>query len=109
LDFNLDTDTDANSNLTADFSVSIKKRFLNDRLVISLDGKTTSDSGNEEGGSQSYLDNVTVEYALTSDGRFKIKIYNKREYDDFIEGTGVKVGGAFVFSKEFNGFRIKER
>ena len=61
----------------------------------------------EESASQSYLDNITVEYSLTRDGRFKVKIYNKRDFDDFVGGTGVKVGGAFVFSKDFNGIRLK--
>ena len=106
LDFGLDTESNSANESSTDFRVSIRKRFLNDRLTISLDGKTTNETGIEAGESQNYLDNVTVEYALTPDGRFKIKIYNSREYDDFIGGTGVKLGGAFVFSKDFNGIRL---
>lgn len=109
LDFGLDSYENNENNAQTDFRVSIRKRFLNDRLTISLDGKTTTESGAEESTSQTYLDNVTVEYALTPDGRFKIKIYNKRDFDDFIGGTGVKVGGALVFSKEFNGIRLGKK
>lgn len=106
LDFGIDTSSDFENTTTTNLRVSVRRRFLNDRLTISLDGKTTSETGSEEGTSQSYLDNITVEYALTPDGQFKLKIYNKRDFDDFIGGSGVKVGGALVFSKEFNGIRL---
>ncbi len=106
LDFDLDTENNGANGSNTDFRVSIRKRFLNDRLTISLDGKATSETRNNESESQSYLDNVTVEYALTPDGRFKIKVYNSRGFDEFIGDTGVKLGGAFVFSKDFNGVRL---
>ncbi len=106
LDFGLDTYENNENNSQTDFRVSVRKRFLNNRLTISLDGKTTTETGYEESTSQTYLDNVTIEYALTPDGRFSLKIYNSRDFDDFIGGTAVKVGGALVFSKEFNGIRF---
>ncbi|MEM6964470.1 MAG: hypothetical protein AAF573_06870 [Bacteroidota bacterium] len=106
LDFGIDSYENSNENAQTDFKISVRKRLLNDRLTISLDGKTTTETGTDESSSQSYLDNVTVEYSLTPSGRFKIKIYNKRDFDDFIQGTGVKVGSALVFSKEFNEIRL---
>jgi len=112
LDFGLDTySQEAGSSVETqtDFRVSVKKRFLNDRLAISIDGKTSTESGTQQGSSQAYLDNITVEYALTSDGRFKIKVYNKQDFDDFIGSTGLKMGGAFVFSKDFNSIRLKRK
>lgn len=109
LDFGLDSYENIDNNEQTDFRVSVRKRFLNDRLTISLDGKTTTETGTDESSSQTYLDNVTVEYALTPNGKFKIKIYNKRDFDDFIGGTAVKVGGALVFSKEFNGIKLGKR
>lgn len=89
---------------STDFRVSVRKRFLNDRLTISVDGKTSTDQ--TASGSQSFLDNITVDYSLTPDGRFKIKIYNQQEFDDYSGVAGVKLGGAFVFSKDFNGIKL---
>ena len=109
VDFGLNTYANNDNNSQSDFRVSVRKRFLNDRLVISLDGKTTTETGTEQSSSQTYLDNVTVEYALTPNGRFKIKLYNQRDYDDFIGGTAVKLGGALVFSKDFNGARFSKK
>lgn len=106
LDFGLDTYDQGPDGTRSDFRFSVRKRFLNDRLSINIDGVTTAESGQDESNSQTYLDNITVEYSLTPDGRFRIKLYNKRDYDDFIGQTGVKVGGALVFSKDFKRFRL---
>jgi hypothetical protein len=89
---------------STDFRVSIRKRFLNDRLTISVDGKASTDQNSA--GTQSFLDNITVDYSLTPDGRFKIKIYNQQEFDDYSGIAAVKLGGAFVFSKDFNGIKL---
>lgn len=110
IDFGLDTydqvQENGNGNTRrSDLRVSVSKRFLNDRLAISIDGVATTESGQEESASQAYLDNLTVEYSLTPDGRFRVKLYNQRDFDDFVGGTGIKVGGALIFSKDFN--RIK--
>lgn len=105
LDFGLDTYEEA-AGTRSDFRFSVRKRFLNDRLSINIDGVTTSESGQDESSSQTYLDNITVEYSLTPDGRFRVKVYNQRDFDDFIGQTGIKVGGALVFSKDFKHFRF---
>lgn len=89
---------------STDFRVSVRKRFLNDRLTISVDGKTSTDPNST--GSQSFLDNITVDYSLTPEGRFKIKIYNQQEFDEFSGVAAVKLGGAFVFSRDFNGIKL---
>ena len=115
LDFGFDANTNSNNNdnegneLQGDFRVSIRKRLMNDRLIISLDGKTTSESDKTDSDAQTFLDNITVEYALTPEGQLRIKLYNQRDYDDFLGGTGLKYGGALVFSKEFQGIRLGKR
>jgi hypothetical protein len=95
--------------LQTDFKISIRKRFLNDRLVINVDGKTSTEFGNKNGNAHTYLDNITVEYALTPKGQFKVKVYNKNDFDELVGSTGIKIGGALVFSKEFNGIRLGKR
>jgi hypothetical protein len=102
LDFGLEEGEGSGS--STDFKVSIRKRFLNDRLTIVVDGKVSTDQN--ASGSQSFLDNITVDYSLTPDGRFKIKIYNQQEFDDYSGVAAVKLGGAFVFSKDFNGIKL---
>lgn len=106
LDFGFDSYATEEGSAAADFRVSLKKRFLNDRLVISVDGVASTET-NSDGTNKSYLDNLTVEYLLTKDGVFKINLYNTREEDDFIGENSVKLGGALVIAKEFKEIKLK--
>jgi len=88
---------------TTDFRVSLEKSFLNDRLQISVDGVARgSDEQRGNGSSQAYLDNITVSYILTKSGALRIRIFNRREISEFLGGEVVKLGGALVFSKDFD-------
>ena len=109
VDFGLDAYQTDSEQEQMDLTVSVRKRLFNDRLLIRLDGKASSETGPDQGSTQTFLDNVTVEYSLTPSGRFKLKFYNQRDFDDFIGGTALKVGGALVFSKDFNTWRWKKR
>jgi len=87
------------------FRVSLRKKFLNDRLQISIDGvATTQEDPNSN--AQAFLDNLSVTYLLTPDGVLKIKVYNRRDDDDFAGGNTMRLGGALVFSKDFDTVRL---
>lgn len=106
---NYEKNTEASGERRADFRVSLRKQFLNDRLSISLDGVASAQTDQQSTNTTYFLDNLTFEYDLTPDGRFRIKVYNRRDYDDIIGGTSLKVGGALVFSRDFNEFRLFEK
>jgi hypothetical protein len=106
---NYEKNTEASGARRADFRVSLRKQFLNDRLSISLDGVASAQTDQQSTNTTYFLDNLTFEYDLTPDGRFRIKVYNRRDYDDIIGGTSLKVGGALVFSRDFNEFRLFQR
>ncbi len=88
-----------------DFRVSLRKTFLDDRLSISVDGVATSRTDASQS-SQAYLDNISVEYSLTRKGMLKVKVFNQREVNDVFTGEVVKLGGALVFSKDFNNLNL---
>ncbi len=113
LDFDIESGSDNFDNYFADtdFRVSLKKRFLNDRLEISVDGVASSNDPNarydqDRDEMQAYLDNIEVEYSLTPDGVLKVRVFNERDTDDFIGGDVIKLGGALVFSKSFKRLRL---
>ncbi len=109
IDFGIENTSNSNNFLEdADFRVSLKKSFLNDRLLVSIDGVASGDTNDneEQATSQAYLDNVTVEYLLTPEGQVRVKVYNQQDIDDALGGDVVRVGGAIVFSKNFDNFRF---
>jgi len=51
-----------------DYSFKFAKRFFNNRLRIEIGGKVSSGASDAMGGqSQSFFDNVTMEYRLNQD------------------------------------------
>ena len=45
---------------------------------------------------------VTVEYKLTEDGRFRMKGFRHNQYEGVIEGQLVETGAGIVFVRDFN-------
>jgi len=103
IDFGIESASSGSGSLfeETDFRVSLRKTFLDDRLSISVDGVATNRTDANQS-SQAYLDNIAVEYSLTKKGVLKVKVFNQREVNDVFTGEVVKLGGAFVFSKDFN-------
>ncbi len=99
-----------------DFRVGLRKRFLEDRLSVEVDGlaSTTRIKKDEYGSEyteqnmQAFLENVAVEYSLTREGALKIRVFNQYDYDDFIGSNVIKLGGTLVLSKDFNRIIFKK-
>ena len=106
LNFGIESDETSNGLFEdTNFRVSLRKNFLDDRLQISVDGvASTRDDPNSD--SQAFLDNLSVTYLLTEDGVLKIKVFNQREEDDFTGGNTMRLGGALVFSKDFDRIQL---
>jgi len=107
INFDIESSSGESTNYweNTDFRVQVRKRFLNDRLLISVDGvasgRTNDTSTKSTDEMQAYFDNITAEYSLRPDGLLKIKLYNERDRQDFFAGEVIKLGGALVFSKDF--------
>ncbi|MEM7574232.1 MAG: translocation/assembly module TamB domain-containing protein [Bacteroidota bacterium] len=94
------TDGQDNYNL----SLSLSKSFLDDRLIISVDGVANTAEDATTGESQTYLDNISAEYLLDPAGQLRIKLFNDRDRNVLVGGNVLRFGGRLVFSKDFNRF-----
>lgn len=100
-----------------DLNVALSKRLLNDRLTITigsdfaLEGsRTQSNNGANIAG------NVNVEYALSRDGRYRLRAYRRNQSTLVIEGQIIETGLGFVmvvdynrFNEIFNSFKSEEK
>jgi hypothetical protein len=84
--------------------LSLQKSFLDDRLIVSVDGVTNTAADAGTGEAQTYLDNVSVAYLLDKDGNMRIKLFNDRDRNVFVGGNVLRFGGRLVFSKNFDRF-----
>ncbi len=105
---NYDSENGETYNQT-NLNLTVRKRFFQDRLIISIDGETSSDTRSGTAETQVYLDNLTVEYSLTKNGNWRVKVYNKRDDDDALATDVIQTGAALVISKDFNKLRFSKK
>ncbi|NHF60996.1 translocation/assembly module TamB [Flavobacteriaceae bacterium TP-CH-4] len=108
LDFDLDSFTDYSGESAQDrtqLNVNARKRLFDDRLIVTagsaIDVEGSAQAGQEE---TPIIGNVSLEYLLTENGRYRLKGFRKSEYVNVIDGQLIVTGLALIFDREFNSF-----
>ena len=104
LSVGIDNTTDAAGTTYTDYSFKFAKRFFNNRLKIELGGKVSSGTNETMGQTQSFFDNVTMEYRLNQNATQNVKIYYKQNVYDWLEGYTGKYGAGFVWRRKLQNF-----
>lgn len=105
LDFGVESFSTADGGRQRDLRLSLRKRLLNNRLILSVDGVTQTGETDESNSlPQTYLDNLTAEFLLTKKGGLRLKVFSDRDLDQFTTGDVIRVGGKLAFSRDFNRF-----
>ena len=88
-----------------ELNVSAQQTLFNDRLIVQV-GSQFDVEGNSQTSQNAgaILGNVSIEYTLTEDGRFKIRAFRKNQFESVIDGQLVVTGLGVVFNREFNNF-----
>jgi translocation and assembly module TamB len=89
-----------------DLDVTAQKKLFDERLVVEAGSQMNVEGGQRPGESQAVLGNVSVEYLLTQDGRWKLRGFRKSEYENIIDGQVFVSGIALIFTREFNKFKV---
>ncbi|MFT4093770.1 MAG: translocation/assembly module TamB domain-containing protein, partial [Niabella sp.] len=88
-----------------DLNVALSKKLLNDRLTITvgsdfaLEGASSSNSGSNIAG------NVNIEYALSRDGRYRLRAFRRNQTEVVLEGQIIETGLGFALVVDYNKFR----
>ena len=86
--------------------IGVKKQLFNERLSVQLGGSVDVEGDRAKQNSASDIaSDVTVEYKMTKDGRFRMKGFRHNQYEGAIEGQLVETGGGVVFVRDFNRWR----
>jgi hypothetical protein len=104
LSFGIDTYNEANPAGTqqekTSFTYEMERKFLNDRATVKISGKLNDYN---EGAYQtnSLFENFIFEYAFDAQNSKNLKLYQKRDYEDMLEGEVVKYGIGFLYRKNY--------
>lgn len=87
----------------SDLKVGLTKSFSNNRLNIYVGNTFALENQNQQQDLLSGLaGDVSLEYLLTSDGRYRLRGYRHTQNDITFNGTVVETGASFVVVIEFN-------
>jgi hypothetical protein len=109
LNFGVNSSEDYSSGALAqktDLEVGLSKKLLNDRLIVTvgssfgLEGPKTQNQN-----STNIAGNVNVEYALSADGRYRLRAYRRNQNEGVIEGQIIETGFGFTLVVDYNRFR----
>ncbi|MBC7937646.1 MAG: translocation/assembly module TamB domain-containing protein [Rhizobacter sp.] len=113
IDLALNTYEDFNttgSQQRTDLNLALSKKFLNDRLTITvgknfgLQGQDAESKANAASGSQ-YIPDFSADYQLSKDGRYRIRGYRKNAYEAVLDGYVIESGVSFVVTLDYEKFR----
>jgi hypothetical protein len=90
--------------------VKVSKNLFNDRVTAEMESHINLDGSVKEVGQQSTagMTEFAVSYKLTESGNYRIKGFRENAYDIF-DGEIQNSGIAFIFIKEFESFRKKQK
>ncbi|WP_160712101.1 translocation/assembly module TamB domain-containing protein [Chitinophaga solisilvae] len=106
LNFDLQSKEDYSSGTAqerTDLNIGASKNLFNDRLTVSV-GSNIVLSGNQQNAS-SLIGDISIEYKLSRDGRYRIRVYQHNENQTVIQGQFVETGVAFMLVMDYDDFR----
>lgn len=107
LNFGLDsyeTYSGGASQQRTDLDITAEQRLFNDRLIVRAGTEMNIQGDLQPGEERPLLGNVSIEYLLTEDGRWRINGFRKNEYENVIDGQIFTNGLGLMFQKDFSRF-----
>ena len=89
-----------------DLNVGLSKKLLNDRLKVTVGSNIGLEGTSRENEQVSTIaGDISADYLLTKDGRYKVRAYRKNNYQVALQGQVVETGVAFIITMDYNKFK----
>src|SRR5690606_30414558 len=79
-------------------------KLFNDRLIVRVGSEVDIQGSSATNEPAPLIGNVTLEYLLTENGRYKLKGFRKNQFENIVDGQTIVSGIALIFTQEFNKF-----
>lgn len=106
LNFDLQSSQDYSSGSAQDntmLNVSASKQLFNDRVKVTAGSNVMLEGSNQA--ASSLIGDISVEYQITKDGRYRIRVYQTNLNDVTIQGQVIETGVAFVLVVDYDHFK----
>lgn len=89
-----------------DLNVGVSKRLLNDRITVNVGSNFELEGPqNSNRNASNIAGDVSIDYALSKDGRYRLRAYRKNQYEGVIEGQIIETGLTFMLSYDYDTFK----
>ena len=86
-----------------EIGVELSQRLLDDRLILRLGGQVDVEGRYSGESSPSNIPgDLSIEYLLTPDGRYRVRGFRERDYQGPLEGSSTATGLSFMFTRTFD-------
>ncbi len=105
--FDVDSYQDGGAQNRTELNINAQQSLFNDRLVVQVGSQVDLEGtpASQQNTASSILANISFEYMLSEDGRWRIRAFRKNQFESIIDGQLVVTGAGLVFNREFNQFR----
>ncbi|MHC5202608.1 translocation/assembly module TamB domain-containing protein [Myroides sp. LJL119] len=109
LNFNLESSDDFSTGTKqsrTDLNVAVSKSLFSERLKVTV-GSSFEVEGNQRANEQAanIAGDVELEYALSQDGRYLLRVYRKNRYEVALQGQVIETGVGFVITMSYTKFK----
>ncbi len=111
LELNVDSYEDYSSTSNSyegrtELNLAVSKSFFNDRISVKVGGDIDLEGERAKQNSLSdFAGDVTIEYAITEDGRYKAKLYRQNNFEGLIEGDITETGVSLIYTRDYDTFK----
>ena len=96
--------------ITTEVQLGVSKRLLNDRLTVKVGGNlNVGANGQEQQALTAITGDFALEYQLTPDGNYLLRVYQRSDYDALYEGNVNKAGAGISIRKTFENKERKRK
>lgn len=89
-----------------ELAVGVSKQFLNERVTVSIGSNFDLEGERARKSNLSTVaGDISVEYKLTEDGRFRLRGFRESIYESILEGEVVETGVGIIYTKDYNKFK----
>ena len=96
--------TTAAGETQTDYTFQFSKKFWNDRVSFVIGGKVSTGADDNTSSTQSFIDNISLEYRLNKFGTRYIQLFYDNDTRDPLEGSYSSAGAGYIWRSKTDNF-----
>ena len=88
-----------------ELNVKVSKSLFKTRVRVSVGSDFQLEQTNPGQNATNLAGDVSVDYRLSKDGRYMIRVYRKDQYESVLQAQVIETGLSFILTFDYNKFR----